>query len=41
VKNKSGVCSGVKKLVVNGEEISGNVIPLAKMTDVTKVVAEM
>jgi N,N'-diacetylchitobiose phosphorylase len=31
VKNETGVQKSVLKLVVNGEEISGNFIPLKKM----------
>ncbi|MBN1403857.1 MAG: N,N'-diacetylchitobiose phosphorylase, partial [Opitutales bacterium] len=41
VVNKSGVCTGVKKLTVNGVTVEGNIVPLAAMTDVTTVVAEM
>jgi N,N'-diacetylchitobiose phosphorylase len=41
VKNKSRVQKGVKKLIVNGEELSGNLIPIDKMKDQNEVVVEM
>jgi N,N'-diacetylchitobiose phosphorylase len=41
VKNKSGVCKGVKKLTVNGKAVKGNLVPLKSMTATTKIVAEM
>ncbi len=37
VSNPSRVCHGVKKLVVNGEELKGNFIPFDRMKAVNKV----
>jgi len=41
VKNENGVQKGVSKLVVNGEELSGNYIPLNKMKDQNEVIVIM
>jgi cellobiose phosphorylase len=32
VKNPSGVCQGVKSLTLNGETLSGNAVPVSKLT---------
>jgi N,N'-diacetylchitobiose phosphorylase len=37
VENPAGVEKGIKKLIVNGEEFSGNLIPVAKMKDKNEV----
>jgi cellobiose phosphorylase len=41
VKNENGVQKGVVKLIVNGEEIAGNLIPLGKMKDKNDVLVIM
>jgi N,N'-diacetylchitobiose phosphorylase len=41
IKNKYGVQKGVKKLIINGEEIEDNLIPLSKMKDNNQVVVVM
>jgi cellobiose phosphorylase len=37
VKNPNGVCKGVKKMLVNGKEIAGNVIPFEPGQSTVKV----
>ena len=39
VKNPSGVCSGVKTLTVDGRAVAGNLIPLDRLRDGSKIVA--
>jgi N,N'-diacetylchitobiose phosphorylase len=39
VKNPSGVCSGVKTLTVDGRAVAGNLIPLDRLKDNSKIVA--
>jgi N,N'-diacetylchitobiose phosphorylase len=41
VENRNGVQKGVKKLVLNGEEIEGNLIPPDRMKDKNKVTVIM
>jgi N,N'-diacetylchitobiose phosphorylase len=41
VENKRGVPKGIKKMVVNGEEIADNLIPLEKMKDNNEIQVEM
>lgn len=41
VQNQAGVQKGVKKIVINGEAITGNIIPLEKMKDTNEVLMEM
>ena len=41
VKNEKGVQKGVSKLIVNGEEISGNFIPVEKMKTTNEVIVIM
>jgi N,N'-diacetylchitobiose phosphorylase len=41
VKNENGVQKGVIKLVVNGEELNGNYIPLSKMKNQNEVIVYM
>lgn len=41
VHNKSGVQKGVKKITMNGQELSGNLIPLERMHDNNKILVEM
>jgi cellobiose phosphorylase len=41
IKNQSGVQKGVKKIVVNGTEIEGNLIPVEMMQENNKVVVIM
>ncbi len=41
VQNKSGVQKGVKKIIINGEVIAGNLIPLDKMKHNNEVLVEM
>ncbi len=41
VENRNGVQKGVKKLVLNGEAIEGNLIPLDKMKDKNDVTVTM
>jgi len=41
VRNKSGVRKGVKKIIINGEVIASNLIPLDKMKDNNEVLVEM
>jgi N,N'-diacetylchitobiose phosphorylase len=41
IQNKSGVQKGVKKLILNGSEIKGNLIPLNMMKDKNEVVVVM
>ena len=41
VKNPDHVCKGVVELTLNGEKISGNVIPAEKLKDENTVVAVM
>lgn len=38
VNNPNGICHGVKELLVNGEIIKGNLIPLACMREINEVV---
>ena len=37
IKNKNGVQKGVQKIIINGQEISGNLIPLTHMNDTNDV----
>jgi cellobiose phosphorylase len=37
VKNPGHVCSGVKSLVLNGEKLEGNAVPVAKLKDTNAV----
>jgi len=41
VKNETGVQKGVKKIIINGEEIAGNQIPVSKMKDINDIVVMM
>jgi cellobiose phosphorylase len=41
IKNRSGVEKGVKKIVINGEELNGNIIPLEKMKEKNEVLVVM
>ena len=41
VQNPDGLEKGISKLIVDGEEIKGNIIPVAKGKDVVKVVAKI
>ncbi|ACB75028.1 GH36-type glycosyl hydrolase domain-containing protein [Opitutus terrae] len=41
VKNPNGVSKGVGSLVINGKKIDGNLAPLDRLTDGTKVVATL
>ncbi|WP_040951958.1 GH36-type glycosyl hydrolase domain-containing protein [Gorillibacterium massiliense] len=41
VENKNGVEKGVVKIVINGEEIAGNVIPVSKMKQENEVLVVM
>jgi len=41
VQNDSGVQKGVKKIIINGQEIPGNLIPVSKMKKENDVVVEM
>jgi N,N'-diacetylchitobiose phosphorylase len=41
VQNKSGAQKGVKQIIINGEVITGNMIPLDKMKDKNEVLVEM
>jgi cellobiose phosphorylase len=41
IKNPRRAEKGVKRLVINGREVSGNLIPVAFMNDVNEVVVEM
>lgn len=41
VQNESGVQKGVKKIIINGEAIAGNLIPLDKMKNNNEVFVEM
>jgi cellobiose phosphorylase len=38
VKNPNGVCKGVKSLTLNGQLLSGNLIPIEKLSEHNKVV---
>lgn len=41
ISNPNHICKGIKKLTVNGIEIAGNVIPIAKAGTINKVEAEL
>lgn len=41
VENKKGVQKGVTHIVINGEEIQGNLIPVAKMAPENNVLVIM
>lgn len=41
IKNEKGMQKGVKKILVNGKEIKGTLIPLNIMEDINEVVVEM
>ena len=41
VKNPKGVCKGVSKMLVDGKEVAGNVIPVAPKGSNVKVVIEL
>jgi cellobiose phosphorylase len=41
VENNDGVQRGIKKIIVNGKEISGNLIPETLLKDYNEVVVEM
>jgi len=41
INNTNAVQKGVKQIDVNGEIISGNIIPLSKMKDVNKIIVTM
>ena len=41
VRNPSGVCRGVKSLVIDGKEVPGNLVPVSKMRNGTTIVAEL
>ena len=41
VRNPNGVCKGVKSLVIDGKRIEGNLIPLDRIKDGTRVLAEL
>ena len=41
MKNPAGVCKGVTSLVVDGKKVDGNLIPLDRILDGTKVVATL
>ena len=41
VKNDAGVEKGVVKVVVNGKEIQGNVIPVSALKDQNDISVEM
>ncbi|MEJ2616621.1 MAG: N,N'-diacetylchitobiose phosphorylase, partial [Ignavibacteriaceae bacterium] len=41
IKNENGKQKGITKLIINGKEISGNLIPIEKMKDMNEVVAVM
>jgi cellobiose phosphorylase len=41
VSNRAGVSKGVKRLTVNGKEIKGNLVPLAKAGAVLKIEVEL
>jgi cellobiose phosphorylase len=41
IKNPGGVQKGVKKIVINGQEIEGNLIPFEQMNDDNEVLVEM
>ena len=41
VKNPKNVCKGVASLVVDGKKVDGNLIPLDRIQDGTKVVATL
>ena len=41
VKNPNGVCKGVKALVIDGRTVQGNLAPLDRIKDGTKIVATL
>ena len=41
VKNPNGVSKGVASLVIDGKKVEGNLIPLDRIKDGTKVVATL
>ena len=41
IKNSNGVQKGVKKIIMNGKEIEGNLIPLTLMLDTNEVLVHM
>jgi hypothetical protein len=41
VENSKGVQKGITKIIVNGKEIKGNLIPETIMKDYNEVVVEM
>ena len=41
VKNPSGVCGGVKSLTIDGQPITGNLIPVDRLKDGAKIVATL
>ena len=41
VKNPNGVCKGVAKLIVDGKEVAGNVVPVAPAGSTVNVVVEL
>jgi cellobiose phosphorylase len=41
VKNPSGVCQGVTSLSIDGKMLAGNLIPLGRLKDGTKIVATL
>ncbi len=41
IRNKNGSQKGVKEILINGEKIEGNLIPLNKMKDTNEVLVEM
>ena len=41
VKNPSGVCKGVKSLVIDGKTVQGSLAPLDRIKDGSKIVATL
>lgn len=41
VENKNGVEKGVSRLIINGKEIQGNLIPMDLMEDTNEVIVYM
>jgi cellobiose phosphorylase len=41
VQNPNGVQKGIKQITLNGEALSGNIIPLTKMKQHSQILVEM